>query len=209
MSRWADRIKSRLPSGGDHGRVEELIPTTMPGLRRRDVLKHAWGHIEESWRTALAGALVTAILPPLYKWGDIYHFSHSGLDQVTSGDWTDSIIAVGVWLAGVAAWHLLCAPMSHAREVLAAHRARHAEELEQVRVEARSEGEPRIVQHVQNQWVLSPDTTPEQAAMLARQVGQVELTQPPDRRTGPPDPQATGVEVDHPHGESGEHESAL
>jgi hypothetical protein len=152
--------------------VEELVPATLPTLRRRDVVKHAWGHIRESWRTALAGALVTAVLPPLFKWWDTYHFSQKGLNKVTSGDWTDSMIAVGVWLALVAVWHLWCAPMGHAREVINAHRHRHVEEIDRAREEAKGEAsKPSIGQYVHQQIVVA---TPEQAAELVQRVPGVE-----------------------------------
>jgi hypothetical protein len=146
--------------------VEEVVPVTLPALRRRDVVKHAWGHIKESWRTAFIGAVITAVLPVLLQWADNYHFSESGWDKVTGGGWVWSLIAVGLWLFLIAVWHFLCAPMSHAREVIAAHRDRHAAEIERARAEAKSEAGPRIGQYVHQQIVVE---SPEQASKLVKE----------------------------------------
>jgi hypothetical protein len=118
------------------------------------VVIHALGHIKESWRVALVGGIVAVILPPLFKWWDTFDLSHKGLDEVTGGDWVDSLVAVGIWLVLVALWHFLCAPMGHAREVIAAHRGRHAEEIGRAREEGKNEASPAIGQYVQNQIIV-------------------------------------------------------
>jgi hypothetical protein len=139
--RFAHRLRH------DAADSDVAFPVDLPKLRRRDVLRHAWGHIKESWRVALVGALVAIVLPPVYEWANTYHFSHTGLDKVTGGDWSASIVAVGIWLVVVSLWHLLCAPMGHAREVIDAHRAHHADQIEAARSEAKSEV-PAIGQYV-------------------------------------------------------------
>jgi hypothetical protein len=168
-------LPDRFPK---QGVADEIVPATLPGLRRRDVLKHAWGHIKESWRIALAGCLVAVVLPPLFKWWHTYHLSHMGLDEVTGGDWVDSLVAVGIWLVLVALWHFFCAPMGHAREVIAAHRTHHAEQIERARREARSEV-PRINQHIRNQIVVQ---SPEQAANVVTEIEHAEAEAKDDAR---------------------------
>jgi hypothetical protein len=106
------------------------------------VLKHAWGHIKESWRVALVGGVVTFVLPPLLQWWRTYDFSHKGLDEVTGGGWEWSVVALLVWLVLVATWHVLCAPMAHAREIISRLHGHHAHELERVREEAKAEAMP-------------------------------------------------------------------
>jgi hypothetical protein len=141
----------------------------LSGFGRLSVLRHAWKHIKESWRAALAGALVTAILPVLIQWGDSYSFSESGWDQVTGGGWIWSVAAVGLWLAAVALWHLMCAPMSHAREILRAHGVHYAAEIERVREAGRAEATPAI----NNQINIFPGDVV-QTETLLRQLGFVE-----------------------------------
>jgi hypothetical protein len=104
-------------------------------------------HIKDSGRVVLGGFLVSAILPPLYQWWDTYHWNHKGLDEVTGGAWKSSLIGVGVWLVLVTMWHLMRAPIGHAREVLSARERHHAAEIERVRREAA----PRIVTNVGEQ----------------------------------------------------------
>jgi hypothetical protein len=110
-------------------------PESLHGLGWLDVLKHAWWHIKASWVAALAGAVVAVVLPVLIQWGDSYGFSESGWDKVTANGWIWSVIAVAAWLVLVALWHFLCAPMGHAREVLALRERHHAAEIERVRLE--------------------------------------------------------------------------
>ena len=86
---------------------------------------------------ALAGALVTAVLPLVIRWGSSCDFSKSGWREVTKGDgllW--SVLAVGLWLIVVAAWHGARAPFGHAREVIAVH-LRRIESLTEERDNAR------------------------------------------------------------------------
>lgn len=195
------------PPGTDVGTPQPY--TALPGLGWWSVLKHAWHHIRESWRTALVGALVTAVLPVLIQWGDSYDFSESGLDHVTAGGWIWSVVAVGAWLVLVAFWHVLCAPMAHAREVLSAHAKHHAAEIEQVRETAKAEAAsaiPAIGQYVQNQWVLPSDITPEQAAEFVKQVPAVEVVRP-ERLEPALEAQAGEVQADDPIDDAGHEES--
>lgn len=127
----------------------------------------------------LGGFVVSAVLPPLYQWWDTYHWSHTGLDEVTGGGWESSLIGVGAWLVVVTVWHLARAPIGHAREVLSVRERHHAAEIERMRETAKSEAPPSIGQYVHNQIIV---TSPEEAAELTGERNQyetVEVGEPP------------------------------
>jgi hypothetical protein len=194
MPQWLSDLKTKLPA---LHRPVEPPAAGMPGFRRRDVVKHAWRHIKNSWRAALIGGLVTFVLPPLYEWWNTYDFSHKGLDEVTGGNWVGSIIAVAAWLAVVALWHLMRAPIGHAREVIAAHNARHEREIERVREEAKANAAPPQIgtYHAHGTTVLIASEE------LVRQIGSIEAKptapDPSDRPELQQEPQVDADQADH------------
>jgi hypothetical protein len=146
----------------------------------------------------LGGFVVSAVLPPLYQWWDTYHWSHTGLDEVTGGGWESSLIGVGAWLVVVTVWHLARAPIGHAREVLSVRERHHAAEIERMRETAKSEAPPSIGQYVHNQIIV---TSPEEAAELTGERNQyetVEVGEPPPVPPLSPLATSTASPLTHP-----------
>jgi hypothetical protein len=170
-------------------------PEHLRGLGWGDVLRHAWAHIKDSGRVVLAGFIASAVLPPLYEWWDTYHWSHTGLDEVTSGNWESSLIGVAVWLVLVTIWHLMRAPIGHAREVMLAHDKHHAAEIERVRAESR----PQVVTHVREQhnyFNLGENPDPAVIAALQASITTPELQRQIDAVE--PRPTAAELNADRP-----------
>lgn len=189
LREWRER-RSVAPVAQSDSRSVPQLSAHNPddGLGWSHVLKHAWGHIKESWRVALVGGVVTFVLPPLFEWWRTYHFSHKGLDEVTGGSWEWSVLAVVVWLVLVAAWHVLCAPMAHAREIIKSLHGHHARELERVREDARREASPSVErQYVQQQTNIIVASA-EEASTLVKKIPLTRLaTQPSAQQPARPD----------------------